>query len=109
MPWPCSLEDAIQFGRVRLAEWNQPRAAATFRVRGWIRDRAGHWQPANRVKYGDRIVITNHPNHRVRLIHQTEYDDDTKTLQVAVDNTFQRLDAYVARQQGALAANGVRL
>jgi hypothetical protein len=108
VPFPCAIEDAVQFGRARMAEINQPKSAANFKVTGHIRDRAGHWQAVSKVKYGDRVAIVDHPNQRPRLVHETDYSHDgSPTCQVAVDNTFQRLDAYFDEVAVALAAANV--
>ncbi len=98
--------DAIQIGRAALAEKNRPKTAGTLTVEGYIRDRAGNYQPVSRVRAGDVICVTNF-NEINRLIVETDYDDESKTLRVAVDFPFQLLEALFDRQANARLAKGV--
>lgn len=104
IPFPTSKDIALQIGRGLLAEQNTPKEAGEIRVRGWVRDRGGHWQPAWRVRAGDTIAITDFPNSRPRLIGETDYDDTSKELRVAVDSTFKTMEAYTERTVTALKA-----
>jgi hypothetical protein len=90
-----------------LADRNRPREPGTITVRGYIRDRAGNLQPVSKVRAGERIAITNFANDRPRLIRETDYDDDSKGLRIAVDNTFQTMEALFDRVQNALSARGL--
>lgn len=101
---PTSANAAAQIGRAALAEFNQPKAPGTIHVTGHIRDRAGHLQPVWKVRAGDRIIISDHPNDRVRLVSETDYQHDQKTVSIAVDSAFMRLDAVLDRLGTALAA-----
>jgi hypothetical protein len=102
------LEDAIQIGRAALAEYNQPKAPGTITVTGgYIRDRAGHWQQGWKVRGGDRVAITDHPNSRPRLITEAGWDHDSKTLTIATDSTLKRVDAILDRFGTALVAGGL--
>lgn len=102
LSFPCVQADAIQFGIAALAEFNSPKAPGTITVKGHIRDRAGHWQPAWKVRCDDRIAITNYPNDRPRLIVETDYQHDDHSMTIAVDDTFQRIDAVFDRITTAL-------
>ncbi|MDQ3934160.1 MAG: hypothetical protein M3340_05965 [Actinomycetota bacterium] len=93
---PCLEEDAVQFGRAVLAEFNAPKQAGTIKVAGHVRDSAGHWQQVWKMRAGDTISITDFPNDRPRLIVETDYNDDF-SLDVSVDSTFQRIDAAFDR------------
>ena len=101
---PTTEEAASQIGRIALAEQNQAKAPGTIRVQGHIKDRAGHWQPVWRVRAGDTLAITNHPNDRPRLVTETSYEHDTKTLTISVDSERRTLDAILDRTVTALAA-----
>jgi hypothetical protein len=104
---PTNEAGAAQLGRARLAAVNSPRAPGTITVRGHLRDRAGHWQPAWKVRAGDTIAITNHPNDRPRLIHETTWDDNDKALTISVDAPAQALDALFDRVSNAVASRGL--
>ena len=101
---PTTEEAATQIGRIALAEQNQAKAPGTIRVQGHIKDRAGHWQPVWKVRAGDTLAITNHPNDRPRLVTETSYEHDTKTLTISVDSERRTLDAILDRTVTALAA-----
>jgi hypothetical protein len=99
--------DAAAIGAAVLAERNRPSEPGTITVQGYIRDRAGNLQPVSKVRAGERIAITNFANDRPRLIRETDYDDDSKGLRIAVDNTFQTMEALFDRTQNALSARGL--
>jgi hypothetical protein len=101
---PTTAVAAAQIGRAALAEFNQPKAPGTIRVKGYIRDRAGHSQPAWKVRADQRIAITDHPNDRPRLIGETDWNHDQKLLTIGVDSTLQRVDAVLDRISTALHA-----
>lgn len=106
---PVKREDAVQMGRAYLAEFNQAKSPGTINVVGHVRDRAGHWQPAWKVRAGDRISITDLPNESVRVVGETKWDHDTKTLSIAVDSSFKAVDAIMARLALAVEASNVSL
>lgn len=101
---PLSAADATQIGTAALAEFNQPKATGTITFQGHIRDRAGNWQPGWKVRASDTIAIINHPDDRPRLIGETQWDQDSLTCTVAVDNTLNRVDAFLDRSATALQA-----
>jgi len=105
---PITRDMAIQMGRAALADFNAPKAPGTITVKGHIRDRAGHWQPVWKVRADDTITITDHPNDRPRLIVETDYDADSKTITIGVDATLPRVDAVFDRINGALGAAGIQ-
>lgn len=104
---PTTYESALQIGRAALAEFNQPKSPGTINVMGHIRDRAGHWQQGWKVRAGDTIAITDHPNASPRLITETNWDHDQKQLRITVDSTAKRLDAVLDRLGTALTAAGL--
>lgn len=106
---PTTKEGAIQMGRAYLAEFNRPKSPGTITVSGHIRDRAGHWQQGWKVKSSDRIIVADLPNDRVRVVGETDWDQDSKTLRIAVDSSFKQVDAVLARLDVAVEASGLSL
>jgi hypothetical protein len=110
--FPCSLEDALQFGRAALAEANQPTGSGTIVLSGYARDRAGHLQPTHKVRAHDRIAITTHPNARPRLIVETNYNHGSgntpPSVTIGVDSTLKRLESLFDRVLTAQAAHNIR-
>jgi hypothetical protein len=106
IPWPTTAADALELGRVKLAEDGQPKAPGAFTVTGHIRDRAGVWQPCWRVRAGDRVRLTSSASlsDRPRLIHETQYSHDGRTVTISVDSTLRYLEGFIDRTLTALAA-----
>jgi hypothetical protein len=109
--FPCLPDDAVQIGRAALAEANQPSGSGTITVSGWIKDRAGNLQPTWKVRSHDRIAITDHANARPRAIVETNYQHGqggtAPTVQISVDSTLKRLDAYLDRVVTSLSARNI--
>lgn len=103
---PTLEASALQIGRAALEDRNRPRTPGTITVRGYIRDRAGNPQPVSKVRAGDTIQIKNF-NDAIRLIVETDCDDENKQIRLAIDKPFQLLDAYLDRQANALQARGL--
>lgn len=106
---PTTQEGAIQIGRTYLAEFNQAQAPGTITVKGHIRDRAGHWQQAWKVRAGDRLIIADLSNDAVRVVGETSWEHDSKTLTIAVDSSLKRLDPILARLGVAIEASNLAL
>lgn len=106
---PTTQEGALQMGRVYLAEFNQAKAPGSITITGHIRDRAGHWQQGWKVRASDRLIISDLPNDSVRVVGETEWNHDSKTLTIAVDSSFKRLDAILARLGVAVEASNLQL
>jgi hypothetical protein len=109
IPFPTTLDDALQLGRAKLALDNQPKAPGSFTAQHCVRDRAGNPQPAWKVRAGDRIRLTSTANisDRPRLIHETRYTHDSRSVTISVDATAQVLEAIIDRQQTARQAAGL--
>lgn len=103
--FPCLPADAIQIGRARLAEFNQPKNAAAITVSGFIQDSSGHWRPISEVRCGQTVAIVDHPNGAPRLIVETRCDP--RKLTIGVDSTLPRIDAVMDRTDTALQAAGL--
>jgi hypothetical protein len=106
---PTTEEVAVEVGRIYLAEFNQTKSPGSITITGHIRDRAGHWQQGWKVKASDRLIISDLPNDLIRVVGETEWNNDTKTLTIAVDASFKRLDAILARLGVAVEASGLSL
>jgi len=104
---PTTRDAAIQIGRTALTEFNAPKSPGTINVTGHLRDRAGHWQQGWKVRAGDTIAITDHPNSSPRLVTETGWNHDSKQLTVTVDSSNKRLDAILDRVGTALTAAGL--
>lgn len=104
---PTTADAATQIGRAALAEFNAPKAPGSITITGHLRDRAGHWNQAWKVRAGDTIAITDHPNDSPRLITETSWNHDSKQLTVTVDSTAKRLDALLDRLGVAMTAAGL--
>jgi hypothetical protein len=104
---PFAQADAIQIGRAALAEFNAPKHKGTATRQGYIKDRAGNDQPVSKVRAGDRVLITDSVDEEVHVVHETDYQHDRKEARLAIDDTFQRLDAYLDRYANALGASGL--
>jgi len=104
---PTLGAQAVQIGRMALADRNRPKAPGTITVKGYIKDRAGNEQPVWKVRAGDTISVTNYPNNSPRLIVETSYDDESKMVTLSIDRPFALLDAYLDRVGVALTARGL--
>lgn len=104
---PTDPSSAVQIGRVKLAENNQPLARGTITFTGHIRDRAGHWQQGWKVRSSDTVAIVDWPNNRSRLVTEFGWNQDTKVGTLAVDGEVLRVDAYLDRVQLRLRAAGL--
>jgi len=98
---------AVQIGRAALTEFNSPKSPGTITVTGHLRDRAGHWQQAWKVRAGDTIAITDHPNDSPRLVTETSWNHDSKQMTITVDSAAKRLDAVLDRIGLAFTAGGL--
>lgn len=106
---PTTKEGAIQIGRTYLAEFNQSKAPGSITISGHIRDRAGHFQQGWKVRASDRLIISDLPSDAVRVVGETEWSHDNKTLTISVDSQFKRLDAILARLGVAVEASNLSL
>jgi hypothetical protein len=109
VPFPTTTRDALELGRLQLLEDNQAKAPGSFTVAHQIKDRAGNYQPVWKVRAGDRIRLTSSANlsDRPRLIQETSYSHDGRSMTIAVDSTLRYLEGFVDRVQTSLQANGL--
>lgn len=109
VPFATLAADALQIGIAELAEASRPKSPGTIDVGTQIRDRNGNWQPAWRVRCGQRIAITNHPNDAPRRVIDTRWNDTPfqQGLQITVDNKSNRMDALFDRILSGRAAAGI--
>lgn len=109
IPFPTTRADALILGQLQLREDQQPKAPGSFTVANHIQDRQGNWQPVWMVRAGHRIkpVSSVMLSDRPRLIHETSYNHDSRTVTIAVDSTLRYIEGYIDRVSTALAANGL--
>jgi hypothetical protein len=104
---PATEAAALQIGQAMLAEFNQPKAPGNITVTGgYIRDRAGNWQPVSKVRATDTIAVVNHPNDRPRLITETNYTHPGQVV-ITVDSGIKRIDAHVDRVASQIRASNL--
>jgi hypothetical protein len=107
LSYPTTQAQALAVGQIMLAEQNRPKAPGTLAVREHVRDRAGNWQPASKVRAGDTVAITSLYTDAPRLIHETTYDDEQDAMTMALDAPPAVLDAYIDRLTTGLQARGL--
>jgi len=101
---PTLQSQALEIGRAALAERNRPKTPGQITLRGFVKDMSGIEQPVWKVRAGDTISLTNFPNDAPRLIHETDYNDDQKSVTLSIDGPPMTLDALFDRQSVALTA-----
>lgn len=103
---PTDGDSAIAIAQAALAERNSPQGQGTITVEGHIRDRYGNWQQGWKVRAGHTVSITSSValSDRPRLISETSWDQDSKTLTITVEDTADAVDAWLDRQSTDIAA-----
>ena len=104
---PTTSDNALQIGRSLLAEFNQVKGPGTINIVGEVMDRQGNRQPAWKIRATDTIAVTNFENDRPRLVTETAWSQDSKTMQVTVDSTVKRVDAFLDRISMAVGASNI--
>jgi hypothetical protein len=94
--FPTSEENATIFGAIYLSEHNSPNRQGTGSTgSAYVKDRSGAWQPAYKIRAGDRVKYTHEES--VRKVHGTRYSTDSKTCEMQFDNLPYTLDAIFER------------
>jgi hypothetical protein len=91
----CNTDEALEVGRVALAQRNQPRGVGEIDCSHHIRNRAGQWRPVYEVRADQRVAVVSSDNERPRLIGETSYNHDDRSLTIAVDSTLRTPDAIL--------------
>jgi hypothetical protein len=104
---PQTTNQALEIGRAALADTLRPKQPGTITVSGHLRDRAGNWQQGWKVRAGDTVALTDFPNDTPRLITETSWDAEGKTLTMTLDAPASTLDAFMDRQANAQQAAGL--
>lgn len=108
VPYQVSEAEALQFGRVYLAEFNRPKRPGQYKIEGgYIEDAARQLHPGWEARNGQTVGIMDMIDDEPRLITATSWDDVTKTLTITVDAPDKLLDAIVARQEIARQTRGL--
>jgi|GEM_PF-5801733 len=98
LPDPDSEEGAIRYGELVLARLNRRRRPGKITIRGHVRDYAGNWHQAFKIKDGDTILVEDeegNPTGVPLLVHEMQYDGNTKIATVTVDGESQDADALL--------------
>jgi len=103
--WPCSDDDAVEIGRVALANANQARRPSTITVPAYIQDIHGTYWPSSYVRADQTIVVTNQHTPIPRLITRTSWSDHSLTI--TTDDAIDTMQALNQRISGALSARGL--
>lgn len=103
--WPCSSDDAVEIGRLALANANQARRPSTITVPATVRDIHGSEWPSSYVRADQTIVVTNQTPAIPRLITRTSWSDHSLTI--TTDNAIDTMEAFTQRLSGALSASGI--
>jgi hypothetical protein len=106
---PTTEAGALQVGRLLLADSNRPKAPGTITVRNHIRDRVGNWQPAWMVRAGDRLRISSLPFDGPRLVTETVWDNEAKTMTISVEGAASGVDSLMERQLVGIAARNLSI
>lgn len=107
-PFPCSLVEALQFGRTYLIEYNRPKRPGTFKISGgYIKDGAGHWRQGWRPRSSETLGVMDLIGDAPRLIFATNWNQNDKTLDITVDAPPKDIEAQVARQELARQAQAL--
>lgn len=109
IPFPTTAANALELGRIKLAELAQVKAPGTFTASARLRDRSGQWVSPSVVRSGQRIRLTSSAalSDRVRLIHEATYNHDSRSVTISVDSTRAVIEALLDRTTAALAAAGL--
>ncbi len=107
LAYPVAEADAVQYGRATLAEAIRAKSPVQITAGYYVRDRAGNPQPAWKVRCGERIAITDHPNDAPRRIIDTSYTHDGRGLVISADRASSHLSAVIDRITLARTAAGL--
>lgn len=101
-----TLSGATQLG----ARWLQEELAVSDRgtaaVTGFVRDSTGTFEPAWKVRAGDRIRFDD-ADGRERRIIETRYDHEARKNSLTLDSTPHRVEAIMEKMQVELQALGL--
>lgn len=103
--WPCSAEDAVEIGKVALANANQARRPSTITVPAYIQDLSGTYWPSSYVRADQTILVTNQHSPIPRLITRTSWSDHSLTI--TTDDAIDTMEALNQRISGALSSRGL--
>jgi hypothetical protein len=109
IPYPTTTANALELGRLRLLEDNQPKAPGSFTIENKVRDRQGNLQPVANMRAGDRIRLTSSVSlsDRPRKITETNFSQDGRTITISVDSSIRLIEAIMDRTTTALQAAGL--
>ena len=103
--WPCTEDDAVEIGRVALANANQSRRPSTITVPAYVQDIHGAYWPSSYVRADQTILVTNQHTPTPRLITRTSWSDHSLTI--TTDDAIDTMEALNQRISGALSSRGL--
>lgn len=92
---PVPRTDAIDIARTTLAAFNATTQPGRAVIRGHIRDAQNTLHPGHAVRAGRAVVDESDVDARPRLIHETRWDNDTRTLTLTLDAPATTVDAVL--------------
>lgn len=90
-----SLSGAKRLGKRWLEEQRYPQRRGTLAVAGTILHPTAGAQPVWKVRAGDYVRVTDHSADVARRIVETDYDHDSRTNTLSLDNSRAGLDAIL--------------
>jgi hypothetical protein len=106
MDTPTVQVTAISVGQIMLAQLNAARRAGSVSIKGMVSDSAGVAWPCYMVRGGDQIVITDIGDSTPRQVASTNYTHSSLTVEAAVDNALQTVEAIVSHLGGRTVGVG---
>jgi hypothetical protein len=95
---PIPAADALQIGRLWLAENNAPKRSGQIVLQGYVQHPTEGKVPSWRVRAGDSIIVTDRVGDTARPIVATSYDHQSRTNTVTLEaGPLFRLDGLVQR------------
>lgn len=108
LPSPATEAMALQIGRAKLAEFNLPKHPGSYTIEGgYVRDRQGNRQPGSKVRASERALVTSAEGATVRVIGETSWVQDSKSLTLSTDGPLRVMDAFQDRLATALVAHNL--
>ncbi len=98
LPDPDSEAGAIRYGQLVLGRLNRHRRPGKITISGHIRDDAGNWHQAFKVRDGDTILVEDDEGNAEGvplIVHECSWNGDAKTESITVDAESQDADALL--------------
>lgn len=103
--FPCTRADAILIGSLWLAERQIRTYAGTGNVGPYVRNRAGQWVPASKIRAGHRVKYVDEPI--IRRVYSTSHDFRTGRNGLVFEKPPSTVAGIQERIGAALMAAGI--